>query len=291
MPIHLVANLFSALVSNQGSFTHQLIIEVRLPRVVTAFVTGGLLALAGTLMQVLLRNPLADPYILGISSGASVTTLLAIYFGIAYQWLPISAFVGALASMIVVISLAKSLGSWSSLRLLLTGIIVASGLTAVISLILILSSDATLHSMLFWLLGDISASKFPTLEIIILLMGMVISLLLARQLNILHHGEKQAQSLGIKTELLQFKLYFLSALLTASAVSLAGAVGFIGLIVPHIVRGFIGSDHRYVIPAAILAGGSLLTWPIWSRVRLLCRKNYLWVLLLLSWGCQFLSIY
>jgi len=243
----------------QQNFYHQIIVLLRFPRVATAFITGGLLALAGVLLQVLLCNPLADPYILGISGGAAVVTLTMMGLGMAAIWQTGGAIVGALLAILLVFVLARSSGVWSSTRLLLIGVIVASGFSAIISLILTVSPDRALHGMLFWLLGDITYDKFPWLALIVLLFGIFCSLLWSRQLNVFSYGEKQAKSLGVNYQKLSFKLYFLSALLTATAVSIAGTIGFIGLIVPHMIRALGGRDHRYLIPGAVLLGGSLLT--------------------------------
>lgn len=251
--------LVQALLQQPNNLNHELIWQLRFPRVLTAFITGGLLALAGVLMQALLRNPLADPYILGVSGGASVATLLAMLFSLSALWQSVSAFGGALLAIFIVFALARGFGAWSSVRLLLTGIVVASGFSAIISLILTLSPDQNLHGMLFWLLGDIDFVSWPTIPFIVLVLGFSISFYWSRQLNILSHGEVQAKSLGIQTEKLVLQLYFLSALLVSVAVSFAGAIGFVGLMVPHLMRLWLGANHRYLIPAAILAGGILLT--------------------------------
>ncbi len=249
-------NIFS-----QQASTKQLIVQLRLERALAAFVTGGLLALAGALMQVLIRNPLADPYILGISGGASVAALLAIMIGLPLVALTTSAFAGALFAMLLVFLLSRGVKNthWNPTRLLLTGIILAAGWGAIISFILTFSPSNRVHSMLFWLMGDLSYSHLPTLGFVILLVGLILSLLLARSLNVLIRGEQFAQSLGVATHQLQWKLLVLASLCTATAVTQAGSIGFIGLVVPHLIRLAGIQDHRILLPASVLCGGTLLT--------------------------------
>ena len=242
-----------------SSVIQQIVLEIRMPRVFCAFITGGLLALSGALMQVLLRNPLADPYILGVSSGAALTTLVAIVSGLTGYWLTGAAWAGSLVAIFIVLILSKRKKEWESQHILLTGVAVASGFSAFISLILILSPDKALRGMLFWLLGDLSYAHPPLFEAMILFVGLLISLALAKQLNIFVRGEKEAKALGINTARLKLQLYFLSALLAATAVTLAGCIGFIGLIVPHLFRMLCGYNHRYLLPGCVLLGGSLLT--------------------------------
>ena len=233
--------------------------HLRLPRAVAVFVCGGLLALAGALMQVLLRNPLADPYVLGISGGAAVGALSAMMLGLAPWLVDASAFAGALAAMLLVFGLAHGDGSWTQTRLLLTGVIVAAGCGAVITLMLSLAPDARLRSMLFWLMGDASAASKPWPAAVVLVAGMALVMPFARDLNVLARGEATARALGVRVQRLRYGLYVVASLLTAVAVSLIGAVGFVGLVVPHLVRFVIGNDQRLLLPAAVLAGGALLT--------------------------------
>lgn len=251
-------SLFKVLFTHHYPLQKAIVLKLRLPRTLSAFVTGGLLAFAGVLMQTLLRNPLADPYILGVSGGAALMTLLGMLFGIGGFYLNCFSLLGAFFSIFLVFILARCMGHCSSTRLLLTGIVVASGWAALISFILVISPNRLLHNMLFWLIGDLSYSHFPGSGLVILAFGVCLGLGLARQLNILSHGEVQAKSLGVNTKILFNLTFFLSALLTATAVSIAGTIAFVGLVIPHMVRLLIGSDHRFVIPGSILLGGSLL---------------------------------
>jgi iron complex transport system permease protein len=197
--------------ADAGNLVRQVIFELRLPRALNAFSTGGLLALAGVLMQVLLRNPLADPYVLGISGGAAVAALGAMLLGFGGLLIDWAAGIGALGATVLVFALAHARGGWTPQRLLLNGVVVASGCTAIVSLMLALGDESRLRGMLFWLMGDLSFSDFSPVA------------------------------------------------LTATAVTTAGGVGFIGLVTPHLVRLMAGSNHRVVVPASILLGGTLLT--------------------------------
>lgn len=252
-----IYQLFEAIIEHQDSVISDIFFDLRLPRTLSAFVTGALLALSGTIMQVLLRNPLADPYVLGVSGGAAVASLLCIFLGLEGAWLTGGAWLGSLFAIMIVFMLTYN--QRSSERILLIGVALASSFSALVSFILIMSPEHELHSMLFWLLGDLSYSHMPVIESIILFCALIISLFFAKQLNILLRGEHEAKALGIDTSRLQIQLYFLSALLTAAAVALAGCIGFVGLIVPHIFRLVFTYDHRWLIPGSILLGGSLLT--------------------------------
>lgn len=253
------AELLGVLAGDRGSFSASIILELRLPRALAAFACGGLLATAGALMQVLLRNPLADPYILGISGGAAVGALGAMVLGAAVFWVDVSAFAGALAAMLLVFGLAHGDGSWTQTRLLLTGVIVAAGCGAAVSLMLALAPDTRVMSMLFWMMGDASAAARPWPALVVLALALVAVMPFARDLNVLARGELSARALGVRVGHLRVALYVLASLLTATAVTLVGSVGFVGLVVPHLVRLALGNDQRVLIPAAALAGGTLLT--------------------------------
>lgn len=232
--------------------------ELRLPRVFGALLAGGLLALAGALMQVLLRNPLADPYVLGVSGGASLAALLVMLAGLGGFWLGLGSFAGALCAMLLVFGLAHARGRWSLSRLLLTGVIVAAGWGALISFVLAIAPDARLRGMLYWLMGDLAGVEPGVFPLLVLGIGLALAWMLARDLNLLARGGLQAAVLGVPVNALRMGIYFLASLLTAAAVSLAGNIGFIGLIIPHLLRLLIGSDHRLLLPAAVVLGGSFL---------------------------------
>lgn len=245
--------------SDNSGLQSRILWELRLPRAATAFVTGALLAVAGTLMQVLLRNPLADPYILGVSGGASFAALLAMLTGFSGGlWIQSSAFGGALLSTLLVFSLSHGRGQWDTTRLLLTGVVLAAGWGALISLLLAISPTAQIHGMLFWLMGDLGFSQFPVFGTAILIVGIAIAMLLAPALNLLISGEIKAGSLGVEVPRVRMTIYLTASALTAAAVTQAGNIGFIGLISPHLLRLLGIRDHRILIPGVILLGGSLL---------------------------------
>jgi len=247
-----------AALSNPGSDHGELIWRIRLPRAAAAWTVGALLSLSGCLMQVLLRNPLADPYILGVSGGASFAALFGMSIGVAAALLPALAWAGALLSILIVFGLARGEGPWSGTRLLLTGVVTASGWAALISLLLTLGPDGSLRGMLFWLIGDLSYSRLPAWSMALLLVIFAASLGMARSLNVLAMGETTARLLGEPTRKLLWVVYLLGSVLTATAVSIAGNIGFVGLIVPHLMRLLVGSDHRVLLPCAALFGGLFL---------------------------------
>jgi len=232
--------------------------QLRLPRALAGFACGGLLALAGALMQVLLRNPLADPYILGISGGAGVGALFAIMVGLPAFGIDGLAFGGALGAMLLVFGLAHGEGSWTQTRLLLTGVIVAAGCGALISLMLAIAPEDRLRGMLFWLSGDLGQAASPWPPLLALTIGLVLAMPFARELNLLARGLMQARALGVAVDRLRIAIFLLASLATAASVTTAGSIGFIGLVVPHLVRLATGNDQRLLLPASALAGGALL---------------------------------
>ncbi len=232
--------------------------QLRLPRALAALVCGGLLAVAGCLMQILLRNPLADPSILGVSGGAATAALLAISFGLSGTAVSQLAFLGALGAMSLVLLLADVRQHWDNTRLLLTGVVVAAGWGACISFILTMSPDKRVHSMLFWLMGDLSDAPVPWLAGAGLLLALVLATAMGRHLNVLMRGELQARALGVPVTGLRLSLYLLACLTTALAVTLGGTLGFVGLVVPHLLRLLGVVDHRLLVPACALLGGALV---------------------------------
>nr|WP_273429110.1 iron ABC transporter permease [Marinobacter sp.] len=235
-----------------------LILDLRLPRTLSAFATGGLLAVAGALMQVLLRNPLADPYVLGLSGGAAVGALLAMLAGVAGFVVSGSAFAGAMLATLLVFGLAHGTGSWTPSRLLLTGVVMAAGWGALITLILAMTPASRLPGMLYWLMGDLSHADTPAPALIILVLVCLLVFPLGRSLNVLARGPMQAAALGVSVRPLEWLIYLLASILTATAVTMAGSVGFVGLVVPHMLRLVLGNDQRLILPACALAGGGLL---------------------------------
>ncbi len=250
--------LRQALIGDGTSLDAAIVRELRLPRALSAFAVGGLLALSGALLQVLLRNPLADPYILGVSGGAAAAALLSILLGLGSAWVMGNAFAGSLVSTFLVFSLSRLDGAWTQTRLLLTGVVVAAGWGALISFLLVMSPDGDLQTMLFWLMGDMSRAAHPLFANAILLAGLALSLGLARSLNLLARGDPAAAALGENPARVRVSVYFIASLLTAAAVTVAGSIGFVGLIIPHIIRLLTGADHRSLLPNTVLLGGCFL---------------------------------
>ncbi|MGR4067623.1 iron ABC transporter permease [Halomonas sp. LR3S48] len=248
-----------AVVRGEGSpLASTLILELRIPRSLSAFAVGGLLAVAGGLMQVLLRNPLADPYVLGLSGGASVGALAAMLAGLGGAVISGSAFAGAFLSTLLVFGLAHGTGSWTPSRLLLTGVVVAAGWGAVITLMLAISPAERLPGMLYWLMGDLSYSRSPWPPLALLLLICLLLAPLGRSLNVMARGPLQAAALGVNVRPLEWMIYLAASVLTAMAVTTAGSIGFVGLVVPHMLRLVLGNDQRLILPACALAGGILL---------------------------------
>ena len=250
--------LLAILAGDEPSLAAEVVLQLRLPRALSGFACGGLLALAGALMQVLLRNPLADPYVLGISGGAGVGAPGAILLGFSGLGLDLFAFGGALGALLLVFGLAHGDGSWTQTRLLLTGVIVAAGCGALVALMLSLAPESQLRGMLFWLMGDLSQSLSPWPTLAALVLALLLAMPFARELNLLSRGAESARTLGVAVGRLRGLVYLIAALATAAAVTSAGAIGFIGLVVPHLVRLAIGNDQRLLLPASVLAGGTLL---------------------------------
>ena len=251
------ADVLATLFWQEGS-GGEVVIELRLPRAIAGFACGGLLALAGALMQVLLRNPLAAPYVLGISGGAGVGAMFAILIGLPVLGIDGLAFAGALGAMFIVFGLAHGDGSWTQTRLLLTGVIVAAGCGALVALMLAIAEEHKLRGMLFWLMGDLGQSSQWWPPLAALVVALTLAMPFARELNLLSRGMMQAQALGVAVDRLRYAIYLLASLATAASVTTAGSIGFVGLVVPHLVRLATGNDQRLLLPASVLAGGSLL---------------------------------
>ena len=235
--------------------------ELRLDRALSAFVIGGMLALAGVMMQALLRNPLADPYVLGVSGGAAVGALAAMLFFSAVWMIDVAAFGGALSVALLLYLLAhRDLrgGIGDSSLLLLTGVIVAAGCGALVTLMLSIAPDGRLRGMVFWLIGDLSGTQLRWLPWLLLGVALIFSTRAARAINLMAMQAEAAATLGVRVGALRQGLFFCAALLTAGAVSSAGSIGFVGLIVPHACRFALGPDHRLLLPAATLTGGAFL---------------------------------
>lgn len=257
------AQAFDALLPAHGARTDlaaEIVRTLRLPRALGGFACGALLALAGALLQMLLRNPLAEPYVLGVSGGAAAFALAAMIAGAAWWAVQASACAGAFVSIVLVLGLARR-ALWrsdpqdGSPRLLLTGAVIAAGWGAILTLLLTLAPDARLRGMLFWLTGDLNGVATPWPAFVALAAVLVGMVPLAPQLNVLLRGDAAAQALGVPVVRLRLGVYVAASVAAAAAVTTGGTIGFVGLVVPHMLRLAFGNDQRMLLPAAALAGG------------------------------------
>lgn len=232
------------------------VLDLRIPRVLSAFGIGALLAVAGVLLQALFRNPLADSYVLGVSGGSALGALLALLAGGSLWLVQGSAGAGAVLATLLVLALARG---GATVRVLLTGVVVASACGALVTLVLVLADNGQLRGMMFWLAGDLGWAARPWTMAGMALLATIAVSLLARPLDVLATGETMAQSLGLNLSRWRVVIVVLAGLLTAGAVIQGGTIGFVGMVVPHLVRIAFGTAaHRVVVPAAALAGGTLL---------------------------------
>jgi len=242
-----------------------IMVHIRLPRVLAGFLVGGCLAAVGVALQALLRNALADPYVLGVSSGAALGAALAMMFGIGATLalvpaLPLFGFLGGLLSLVVMYRLAQSQERLPVQSLLLAGVILNAILTAVIMFITSIMEPNRSAGLLAWLMGSLTAPDYTVLTLFACYaaVGMTILMRLAPELNLLTLGEGAARSLGVETERVKKQLFTVTALLTGAVVSISGMIGFVGMVIPHAVRMMVGSDHRLLVPASALVGGMFL---------------------------------
>lgn len=266
-PAQLVAILLEPLgVTLEIPYTRQqaaVLLAIRLPRVLLGVLVGASLALAGAAMQGLFRNPLADPGLLGVASGAALAAAIVLVLGvplISYWLLPAAAFIGSLAATLFVYSLATRGGRTQMATLLLAGIALSALAGAGVGLLTFLADDAQLRDLTFWTMGSLGGATWRALTAAapFMLTAILVIPRFARALNLLLLGEAEARHLGIDVQMSKVALIFLSALAVGAAVSVAGIIGFVGLVVPHLVRLAVGPDHRLLLPASALLGASLL---------------------------------
>ncbi len=257
-----------------------IISHVRLPRVLTAALVGAALALAGATMQGLFRNPLADPGIIGVSAGGALGAVIAIHFGLRslhYLATPALAFLGALAAVMLVYVLAATRGVDPLTTMILAGVAVQAFIGSVISAVLTLTANVnSMREIVFWLTGSLGARSWTHVQLIFpfIVVGSLLLLFFARDLNLMSLGEDTARSMGVDVRRVRLIMLTLAALITAVAVAVSGIIGFVGLVVPHMVRLVVGPDHRIVLPTSFLTGAVLLTWADFGS-RLLLRPQEL----------------
>ncbi len=264
-PFRSIRILFQSILGLKGAGSdteRTIILSLRLPRAILAGLVGAGLSVSGATFQALLRNPLADPYILGVSSGAAVGAIIAILLGLGTfsLGLPLASFLGALLTILVVFYFGRQDRKIHPHTLLLAGVITGSFLSALIMFFISVSRREELHTILFWLMGDFSFSNPRAILIIFpyILLGVVLLYLRSRHLNLILSGEENAIQLGVDVEKLKLISYLSASLITAASVSACGLIGFVGLIIPHSVRLIFGPDHRLLIPSAALLGASFL---------------------------------
>jgi iron complex transport system permease protein len=260
LPVRASLCAIASLGTNQcglGRDQYDILFEIRLPRILLAAAVGGSLATAGASYQALLRNPLAEPYLLGVSNGAAVGTMVALVFFGANEWSrPVLAFAGALVATLAVYQLARGRAGATPERWILAGVIVTTFLSSVIVFVTTLMDATRIRSFTFWLLGDLSGTTKTLLPVAIAMavLGTVALTLNARSLNLLMLGERDAFDLGVEVGRVRIVVFVVASLLVGSSVAASGSVGYVGLVVPHLVRLSLGSDNRISIPAAALAG-------------------------------------
>jgi iron complex transport system permease protein len=258
-------DIISLLLNGTADKTKSLIIwQLRAPRIVLAALTGAALSTVGGAFQGILRNPLADPYILGVSAGAALGACvgIALQYATGYylaSYLPLFAFLGAMFSLYLVYISSKISYSANSTGLLLAGVAITFLFSALITVLLALSKRE-LHSMLFWLMGDLSTADWKKISLITLpvIIGCLLLFFSSLDLNALSLGEEEALHLGINTGKLRMRIFFIGSIIIATVVSFTGLIGFVGLIIPHIARLLIGPDHRVMLPASALLGAIFL---------------------------------
>ena len=253
------ATILRAIFNNDGTTAQMVIMNIRLPRMITAALVGVNLALSGAILQGVMGNPLADPGIIGISSGAGLVGIVILILFPQFQALvPIGAFIGAMGAAIIIYILAWK-GGIQPMRIILAGVAVAAFLGAGISALMVFYSDRV-HGALTFMNGSLSARSWPEVYTIIpySIVGVVLSLLMSQRLNILVLGDDTARGLGLNVEVTRLGLTALAALLAASAVSVVGLLGFVGLIIPHAVRLMIGNDYRFLLPGSAVLGAAVV---------------------------------
>lgn len=248
------------------SSAEQIILKVRLPRVILAILVGASLSIAGAGFQGVLRNPLADPYTLGVSAGASVGAALVITFGLQTTLLgiwtiPAAAFATGLISLLIVLWLANIQGQYNLETLILSGVVVSAFLSSFVSF-MVSMSDKVINQIVFWMMGSLSFQGWEFIKVLLpgLVLGLIALIAYSRTLNIFALGERQAAHLGVNVKRTRLAILVISTFITAASVSIVGTVGFVGLVVPHFVRLLVGPDNRILVPLSAIFGGIFVLW-------------------------------
>ena len=247
--------------SDPDSMLHAIIWQIRLPRVLLAAVVGATLSLGGLVFQALLRNPLAEPYILGISGGSAIGAILGILLSLSrFPGVSLTAFAGSMATLALILMMTTGQSVMKKESLLLSGVMVNAFCSSVIMFLISVTQDAKLHNILFWLMGDLSSADIRQVGILagMLLPCFVVVFWHSHAMNLLLMGKEMAQATGINIKVVTITLLVISSFMVSATVSYCGLIGFVGLVMPHLLRLVLGPDHRILVPACILGGGSYL---------------------------------
>ncbi|MFP4650704.1 MAG: FecCD family ABC transporter permease [Desulfobacterales bacterium] len=258
--VSAVADSFAGLFSS-GETIHDIIWKLRFPRVMLAALVGAALSLGGLVFQAILRNPLAEPYILGISGGAAIGAIIGILLGLArFPGVGLLAFAGGMTTLFVVLGIAAGQTVAKKESLLLSGVMVNAFCSAVIMFLISLSTDSRLHNIMFWLMGDLSSGGTNDMMLlaVVLLPCFAAVFWMAHRMNLLLMGTEMAQSMGVNVRLVTLSLLVIISLMVSSTVSQCGLIAFVGLVIPHLLRLLLGPDHRVLVPACIFGGGAYL---------------------------------
>jgi len=251
---------WSGLFKGSDNQSYAIVFVSRLPRIILAALVGMALASAGGTYQAMLRNPLADPFILGVAGGAALASVVAMGLGVPFAWISIAAFMGAAGAMVLIFSLSRTHGRLPAHTLLLTGVIFNAFCFALILFFNAVVTMEQAYQILFLLIGNLEVVDYRTVAItaVLILTGFLLLCRISGQLNVLSLGDNQARTLGVDVERLRRGIFFAASLMVGAAVAVSGLIGFVGLFVPHAVRLVLGSDHRLLIPASGLVGAAFL---------------------------------
>ena len=259
-----IPSIFRVIVGGEGSLEYSVLFQIRLPRILMGFAIGGALSLAGALLQGMFRNPLVEPYTLGLSGGALLGVCLNMLFGLnkslGFMSLPVAGFAGSFIILLVIYSLSIKKGIIKINGLLLTGVMISYVSSSAIMLIMAIARLEELQGIVFWMMGSLEESDRTViiLTVAVSAFGLITSYFFCHKLNALALGEEEAMHLGVNVESTKRFLFIIASILTGMSVSVAGLIGFVGLLVPHLIRMFIGGDHRILLIASYISGAAFL---------------------------------
>ncbi|MGY2443710.1 FecCD family ABC transporter permease [Pseudomonas sp. SDO52101_S400] len=261
----LLHKLFGLGVPDWSAGQEHIVWLIRVPRMLLGALVGAGLALIGAVLQAVTRNPLADPHLLGVTSGATLgAVIVVLHVGeiVGLLTLPIAAFIGALSSMFLVLGIANRQGRLDSDRLLLCGVAVSFVMMAIANLLLFMGDHRASSAVMFWMLGGLGLARWELLAVpaLSVLLGLILLIGMARPLNALMAGEQTAVTLGLNARAVRLRVFVIASLMTGVLVSISGSIGFVGLMVPHIARRLIGAEHRRLLPVCVLLGSVFLVW-------------------------------